>query len=93
MATLNPQLQTYRDCYAACRSQGGTIQACQESCNALAGTNQCDPCCGLWQCFGLENRRTLQTVTGAIVQYGPFAGFGIAAAAVGIIILIALVRP
>lgn len=94
MAVLNPQLQAFRDCYAACRAAGGTIQVCQEQCNQLAGTNRCDPCCGFWECFGRENLQTLQTVTGAVVKYGPIAaglsGIGIAVGA--IIVLMVVLR-
>lgn len=73
-----PVTQPYRDCYAACRAAGGTIQACEESCAALMPGDACDPCCGLFSCTVENVQGTVQSVTGAVYNYLP-ASFGEAA--------------
>lgn len=84
--------QAYRDCYAACRAQGGTIQACEESCASLMPGDACDPCCGLWSCFTGDVGQTVQSVTGAVYQYGTRVGLGLGAAAVGLVLLLWVLR-
>lgn len=87
----------YRTCYSDCRAQGGTIAACMSSCEGLIPGDACDPCCGLWNCFAQELPNTVQDVTGGIYQYGlqPLTrtAWGIAAAAVAVVVLIAVLRP
>ena len=90
---------TYRDCYAACRANGGTIQACEESCASQMPGDTCDPCCGLWSCFTGDVAQTVQSATGAIYSYGTEAlgtvrstTYGIAAAAVALVILLVVLR-
>lgn len=64
-------VQPYRDCYAACRAGGGTIQACEQSCAEQMPGDVCDPCCGLWTCYAENVGQTVQSVTGAVYQYLP----------------------
>jgi hypothetical protein len=86
----------YRDCYAACRAEGGTIQACMERCQGLMPGDTCDPCCGLWACFIEGLPQTIEDVTGGIQHYilQPVQGtaWAVAAAAAALVVLILLVR-